>query len=131
MAASLIPWQGLLDRHRDLFAHLDDAASLGIAGLGDETMVVCRRVEGAGWRASTQPFRGVDKAGVDLLIVLDQPAARKLEDGGHEDLLPVLRREIRLGQAICFCPSSHQTLAARGFQEIMEQFGMATMARSH
>ena len=57
MAASLIPWQGLLDRHRDLFAHLDDAASLGIAGLGDETMVVCRRVEGAGWRASTQPSK--------------------------------------------------------------------------
>jgi hypothetical protein len=54
-----------------------------------------------------------------------------MEDGGYDDLLRVLRREIRLGHAICYCRSSHETLMARGFSEVMEELGMAEMARSH
>ena len=54
MAASLIPWQGLLDRHRDLFAHLDDAASLGIAGgfVYQLDCMAARNTAGSGYCAS-------------------------------------------------------------------------------
>ena len=128
---SLEPWQELLDRHRELFDHLGSQARLGIAGLEDDTMIVCHSIDGGGWRASAQRFPGVGQAAVDLLVVLDQRVARKMVDGGYDDLLPVLRREIRLGRAICFCRSSHETLIARGFSEVMKELGMAEMARSH
>lgn len=130
-SVSLAPWQAILERHRGLFDQLDARASIGIAGFGDDTMVVCRSIEGGGWRASTERFLGVGKVAVDLLVVLDQQAARKVEDGAENDMLSVLRRNVRLGRAICYCRSSHETLMELGFAEMMDELGMAEMARSH
>lgn len=126
----LSAWQDLLCRYADLFGKLDADARLGFVAAREESMIVCHREQG-GWLASVQRFTGVGEAPVHLLLVLDAATMAKAAAADREDLLPLLRRQVRLGNIVCFRKAAHEELMAHGFADLMDAFGMDEMARAH
>ena len=126
----LAAWQDLLCRHADLFAKLGADARLGFATVRDDALIVCQREQG-GWLASVQRFTGVGEAPVHLLLVLDAATMAKAAAADQADLLPLLRRQVRLGNIVCFRKAAHEELMAQGFADLMDAFGMDEMARAH
>lgn len=78
-----------------------------------------------------QPYPGIIDAAVDLLMIVDTDAMVKLSAAAPDDRLYQLRRQVRLGNVVCFRQAGQEQLLARGFADLMEALGMDDLARMH
>lgn len=145
MFSDLPGWQRLLDRHQDLFSEMTAGSSIGIvaksitgvlpgkrvaalraAGLDStDAAVLAWEVRGNGMVAAYRRCRGLDEAGVDLLLVADDEALEQIREHLESETLGVMKKLIRRGNILFYVMRTKHELQDAGYEEFLESLGLA------
>lgn len=134
-------WQQMLDRHREVFAEMDDGARIGIvsreaSGIlpgkhlegvlhAAEVDMLAWEVQGGGMLASIERFAGMATAKVDVLLVADAEALAAARADLAGNALTTIKKSIRRGNIMFFVFKNKAQLQDAGYEDFLESLGLA------
>jgi hypothetical protein len=138
----LAGWQAMLERNDELFTDMLPGSRVAIvpkagsgiqpgkhvAGLlaaGGAGEMLSWEVTERGMRASLQPYRGFQDAGVDLLFVADDEALLQMRDHLGDSTLSIMKRQIRQGNMMFYVMRTKYELQDAGYEEFLDTLGLA------
>lgn len=134
-------WQAMLDRHREVFAEMDEGARIGIVSREASGILPGKHLEGVkhvaevsmlawevrdgGMHAVIERFAGMATANVDLLLVADAEAlaAARADLGGNA--LTTIKKSIRRANIMFFVFKNKAQLQEAGYEDFLESLGLA------
>lgn len=124
-------WQGLLDRHPDMFTGLETGARIAFLSKDDfepptATMVVWE-ADGRGMRAAYEPFPGFDEVAVDLLFVADDGTLRRLHDRDTPRPFAEVKAKVRRRDILLYVVKPRSELLDCGYEDFLDSLGLAFM----
>jgi len=145
MFSDLSGWQRLLDRHQDLFCEIIPGSSIGIVPKSTTGLMPGKRAaalrasgfespDGAvlawearehGMHAAYRRCRGLDEAGVDLLLVADDEALEQIRDHLESEPLAGMKKLIRRGNILFYVMRTKHELQDAGYEDFLESLGLA------
>lgn len=138
-------WQSTFDRDAALFAELRPGSRMGllarsgwharpgrriaamreVAGdAGDPPMLAFEATDGR-IRVDLRPFRGVERAGVDLLFVAEDRAQADLEALPCDAVLGAMKRLLREGAVMFYVFRTKAELQDAGYEDFLDSLGLA------
>ena len=137
----LAAWQGMLERHGELFADMQPGSRIGIvsreasgilpgkhpAGLQSVAQVpmLAWQVEDGGIAARIERFAGMSSTRVDLSLVADADAMTTMREQLGGDMLTAIKRLIRRGSMMFFVFRTKAELQDAGFEDFLDSLGLA------
>jgi len=124
----LAAWQGVLDRHADLFADIEEGASVAVVprrvvkpACDPVPMLLWVREPGR-MAARTAQFSGFKTLSSDMLLVANDGT---LEEAlAREEPLREIKRQLRAGGMLFMVLRKREELRAHGWEDFLEWLGL-------
>lgn len=124
----LAAWQGVLDRHADLFAEIEQGASVAVVPRR-VAKPVCDPVPMLLWvrepdrmAARTVQFGGFKALSSDLLLVANEGTLEAAL--AHEEPLREIKRQLRAGGMLFMVLRKREELREHGWEDFLEWLGL-------
>lgn len=137
----MVPWQAMLDRHRELFVDMVPGSRIGFVSreasgilpgkhldgvkLATEVPMLAWQLENDGMSARIERFAGMAGTKVDLLLVADEEAMATMLGELEGDTLAVIKRLIRRGRMMFFVFKNKAQLQDAGYEDFLDSLGLA------
>ena len=145
MFADLPAWQGVLDRHQDLFAGMVPGSRIAIVPRSATSLAPGRHLAAlagsrfelpggrmlawevavGGVRAAYIPCRGFEDAGADLMLLPDDAALEEIRRQLGAEPLSAMKKMIRSGSILFFVMKNKYELQDAGYEDFLDSLGLA------
>jgi hypothetical protein len=124
-------WRALLDRNADTFSGLLQGARIGLLSKDDfeppAAMMVVWEASKNGMQANYEAFPGFEKVKIDLLLIADDAAIRRLHDADTPAPFTEIKSKVRRREILLYVVKPRHELLDWGYEDFLDALGLAFM----